>query len=174
MIDGETSGRPQLEVSDHYKGTAGIHYFNMRQKDQSLIGHMLEFQYFKPFLKSTDCVLDFGCGTGGMLRLMEQYVRRVVGIEVNASAAGIARSSGLTVYSSLETLPDDELYDVVVSNHVLEHIRNVPSTLEHIRERIISGGLVLLKVPMEDWRSADSRRWSSDDIDHHLQTWTPN
>jgi hypothetical protein len=26
---------------------------------------------------------------------------------------------------------------------------------------------------MEDWRSADSRKWCSDDIDHHLQTWTP-
>jgi hypothetical protein len=108
-----------------------------------------------------------------MLRLMAQYVRRVVGIEVNAGAAGIARSSGLTIYSSLDTLPDYELYDVVVSNHVLEHIRNVPSTLEHIRKRIRSRGLILLKVPMEDWRSTDSKTWSSEDIDHHLQTWTP-
>jgi SAM-dependent methyltransferase len=104
---------------------------------------------------------------------MERYVRRVVGVEVNASAAEIARSAGLTVYPSLETLPDDELYDVAVSNHVLEHIRDVPSTLEHIRRRIRKGGLILLKLPMEDWRSADSRKWSSDDVDHHLQTWTP-
>ena len=135
-VDRRPSEGQELEVSDHYKGAAGAHYVNMRQRDQSHIGHTLEFEYFEPFLKNTDCALDFGCGNGGMLRLMAQHVRRVVGIEVNASAADVARSSGLTVYSSLEALPHDELYDVVVSNHVLEHIRNVPATLEHIKKRI--------------------------------------
>jgi hypothetical protein len=105
--------------------------------------------------------------------LVVQHVRRAEGVEVNASAAAIARSSGLTVYSSVETLPDDSLYDVVISNHVLEHIRDVTSTLEYLRQRIRTKGLLLLKLPMEDWRAADSQVWSSDDIDHHLQTWTP-
>jgi 2-polyprenyl-3-methyl-5-hydroxy-6-metoxy-1,4-benzoquinol methylase len=173
MIERELPGRPELQVSNHYKGTAGTRYVNMRQKDQNNIGHTLDFEYFKPFLKRTDCVLDFGCGNGGILRLVAQHVRRAEGVEVNASAAEIARSSGLTVYFSLETLPDDELYDVIISNHVLEHIRDVTSTLEHIRTRIRKQGLLILKLPMEDWRSADSKVWSSDDIDHHLQTWTP-
>lgn len=173
MIDRAPSERRELQVSNHYKGTAGIRYVDMRQKDQSHIGYALDFGYFKPFLKRTDCVLDFGCGNGGMLRLVAQHVCRAEGVEVNASAAEIARSSGLTVYSSLEALPDGELYDVVVSNHVLEHIRDVTSTLEHIKRKIKRQGLLLLKLPMEDWRSADSKMWSSDDIDHHLQTWTP-
>jgi 2-polyprenyl-3-methyl-5-hydroxy-6-metoxy-1,4-benzoquinol methylase len=160
-------------VSNHYKGTAGTRYVHMRQQDQHHIGYTLDFEYFKPFLKSTDCVLDFGCGNGGILRLVVQHVRRAEGVEVNASAAAIARSSGLTVYSSVETLPDDSLYDVVISNHVLEHIRDVTSTLEYLRQRIRTKGLLLLKLPMEDWRAADSQVWSSDDIDHHLQTWTP-
>lgn len=140
----------ELQVSKHYKGAAGAHYVNMRLNDQNHTGYALDFEYFRPFLKTTDCVLDFGCGNGGMSRLMMQCVQRVEGIEVNASAAEIARSSGLTVYSSLDELPDEALYDVVVSNHVLEHIRDVPSTLEHIRRRIRKEGLILLKLPMED------------------------
>lgn len=163
----------ELQVSDRYKGSAGAHYVDVRQKDHSHIGYALDFAYFKPFIKPTDLVLDFGCGNGGMSRLMAPYVRRVEGVEVNPSAAEIARSWGLTVYSSLDALADAPLYDVVVSNHVLEHIRDVPSTLEHLRMRIKKNGLILIKLPMEDWRSADSRRWSRDDIDHHLQTWTP-
>jgi 2-polyprenyl-3-methyl-5-hydroxy-6-metoxy-1,4-benzoquinol methylase len=173
MIDREPPEQRELQVSNHYKGTAGAHYVDMRQRDQSHIGYTLDFKYFKPFLKSTDCVLDFGCGNGGMLRLIAQHVRRAEGVEVNATAAEIARSSGLTVHSSLEALPQDALYDVVVSNHVLEHIRDVTSTLEHIKRKIKRQGVMLLKLPMEDWRSADSKVWSSDDVDHHLQTWTP-
>jgi cyclopropane fatty-acyl-phospholipid synthase-like methyltransferase len=162
-----------LQVSDHYRGAAGAHYVEMRQRDQSQVGYTLDFDYFKPFLQATDLVLDFGCGNGGISRLMAPHVRRVEGIEVNPSAAQIARASGLTIYSSLDELPDGTAYDVVVSNHVLEHVRDVPSTLEGLRSRIRRRGLILLKLPMEDWRAADSKRWSSDDVDHHLQTWTP-
>jgi cyclopropane fatty-acyl-phospholipid synthase-like methyltransferase len=162
-----------LQVSDHYRGAAGAHYVEMRQRDQSQVGYALDFDYFKPFLQATDLVLDFGCGNGGMLRLMAPHVRRMEGIEVNSSAAQIARASGLIVYSSLDEVPDGTSYDVVVSNHVLEHVRDVPSTLERLRRRIRGRGLILLKLPMEDWRAADSKRWSSDDVDHHLQTWTP-
>jgi 2-polyprenyl-3-methyl-5-hydroxy-6-metoxy-1,4-benzoquinol methylase len=172
MIDRGPSKR-ELQVSNHYKSIAGARYVDMRQRDHSHIGYTLDFKYFKPFLKSTDCVLDFGCGNGGMLRLIAQHVRRAEGVEVNATAAEIARSSGLMVHSSLETLPAGVVYDVVVSNHVLEHIRDVPSTLEQIKKLIRNEGLILLKVPMEDWRSADSKVWSTNDIDHHLQTWTP-
>jgi SAM-dependent methyltransferase len=160
-------------VSPHYKDDAGAHYVDVRQKDQSHLGYTVDYEYFKPFLEPTDCVLDFGCGNGGMLHLIAQHVQRADGLEVNPSAAKMGRASGLSVYSSLNDLPVGRLYDVVISNHVLEHIRDVPSTLEGIKARMKEESLLLLKLPMEDWRASDSKKWSKDDIDHHLQTWTP-
>ena len=53
MIDRELSRRRELRVSNHYKGTAGTRYVHMRQQDQHHIGYTLDFEYFKPFLKST-------------------------------------------------------------------------------------------------------------------------
>jgi 2-polyprenyl-3-methyl-5-hydroxy-6-metoxy-1,4-benzoquinol methylase len=147
---------PELKVSDHYKGAAGACYVEIRQRDPNDIGYAFDFGYFEPFLSSTDRVLDFGCGNGAMTRLIAGHVRKVEGIEVNASAAQIARTSGLTIYSSLNELPAGASYDAVVSNHVLEHVRDVPSTLEQLRPRIRKQGLILLKLPMEDWRAADA------------------
>lgn len=163
----------EIIVSDHYKGEAGTRYAEHHQTDPYHLGYQLDLEYFTPYLKPTDVVLDFGCGNGGMLRLLRAHVHRADGLEINPCAAQTARSFGLTIYSALSELPLAPIYDVVVSNHVLEHVRDVPSTLERVRASMKQDGLLLLKLPLDDWRTGYQRRWSRDDIDHHLYTWTP-
>ena len=160
-------------VSTHYKGDRGARYVACRQSDPHHPGYELDFAYFKPYLKRSDVVLDFGCGNGGMLRLVNEHVQRADGLEVNTHAASIARSLGFDVYHSLDELPRTPVYDAVVSNHVLEHVRDASSTLERVQASVKRDGLLLLKLPIDDWRARDQRKWSRDDIDHHLQTWTP-
>lgn len=160
-------------VSTHYSGDAGSRYAAHHQSDPESLGYRLNFEYFKPFLNPGDSVLDFGCGNGGMLLLLQDYVSRAEGLEVNPSAAEPARERGLTVYARIEDLPQGPVYDAVVSNHVLEHVRDVPTTLERLRASMKPGGRLLLKLPLEDWRKRDQRSWDRDDIDHHLHTWTP-
>jgi 2-polyprenyl-3-methyl-5-hydroxy-6-metoxy-1,4-benzoquinol methylase len=160
-------------VSDHYLSEAGRRYASQRQPDPYGLGFQLNFEYFEPHLRRSDVVLDFGCGNGGMLRLLGQYVSRAEGLEVNPHAAQMARASGHTVYSRLEDLPEVPRFDAVVSNHVLEHVRDVPGTLERVRQSMKPGALLLLKLPINDWRARSERRWSREDVDHHLQTWTP-
>ena len=165
--------RKETVVSNHYQDAAGKCYAGHKQSDPYSLGYKLNFDYFKPYLQPTDIVLDFGCGNGGMLHLLKKHVRRAEGLEVNPYAADTARSLGLKVYSNLSELPQAPAYDVVISNHVLEHIRDASTTLERVRESMKSGGILLMKLPLEDWRARDHRSWSKDDIDHHLQTWTP-
>jgi SAM-dependent methyltransferase len=162
-----------FKVSEHYREEAGQRYVAHRQSDPLHIGHQLNFEYFRAYLKSTDVLLDFGCGNGGLLRIVAKHVRRADGLEVNPHAAAMARSSGLEVFGSLGDLPRKPTYDAVLSNHVLEHIRDVPGTLERLREAMKPGARLLLKLPINDWRARHERGWSKDDIDHHLQTWTP-
>ena len=160
-------------VSNHYKDDAGQRYVLHHQADPYRFGYELNFNYFKPYLKSTDTVLDFGCGNGGMLRLIQQVVQRAEGLEVNPFAREIVQSMGLTILSSLDELPLGPVYDVVVSNHALEHIRDVSSTLERVRLSMKPNAMLLLKLPIDDWRADYQRKWARDDVDHHLQTWTP-
>ncbi len=165
-----TAGR---QVSDHYRGDAGERYSQHYQADPYHQGYLIDYRYFQPFLRADQAVLDFGCGNGGILRLIATQVRQADGLEVNERSASIARALGLTVFTHLDELPSTACYDVVLSNHVLEHVRDVPATLERIRASMKKDGLILLKLPIDDWRSRDQRGWSRRGIDHHLHTWTP-
>ena len=54
------------------------------------------------------------------------------------------------VYASLDDLPLRPTYDVIMSNHVLEHVRDVCGTLERLRQWLKPGGRIVLKLPIDD------------------------
>jgi len=162
-----------VKTSEHYAGARGEHYAAQKQSDPLNPGYAIDFTYFRPYLKGTDVVLDFGCGNGGILRLIAQMVQQAEGLEVNAASASIARAQQLTVFSSFDALLHEPRYDVIVSNHVLEHVRDVCSTLEKLRAHLKPGGRLVVKLPIDDPHTAYQRDWSRNDSDHHLQTWTP-
>jgi 2-polyprenyl-3-methyl-5-hydroxy-6-metoxy-1,4-benzoquinol methylase len=161
------------EVSERYKGEEGKKYAKVKHDDGYHVGYELNFEYFEPYIGRESRVLDFGCGNGGMLNIIRRNVEVAHGVEVNEHSAKVARSNGMKVYGSIGDLPDENEYDVIVSNHVLEHVRNPPGTIEGLKDYIRSGGMLCLKVPIEDWRAKDQKSWEGGDINHHLQTWTP-
>lgn len=168
-----TMNTASLAPSTHYQADKGKAYVAIRQSDPDSLGHALNFGFFRPYIKPTDAVLDFGCGNGGLLNHLAKHAARIEGLEINPEAARIARTSGYIVYSRLAEIPATTCYDVIVTNHVLEHVRDVPGTLEHLRERLKPGGQLVAKLPIDDWREPRQRLWSASDIDHHLHTWTP-
>lgn len=160
-------------LSEHYKGEAGEEYARARHSNVDSHGFDLNFQSFSPYLKPGDRVLDFGCGNGGMLKRLKDFGANAEGLEINPAAARMARELGFTVYGSLDDVPREPPYDAVVSNHVLEHVRDPSTTLELVRSRLRPGGRIILKLPIDDVRARLQRGWSRDDVDHHLHTWTP-
>ena len=162
-----------MKISEYYVGARGQNYTAQKQSDPLGRGYAIDFEYFRPYLKTTDVVLDFGCGNGGILRLVAKAVHHADGLEVNPASATIARQQGLTVLSSIEELPKQPTYDVIVSNHVLEHVRDVCGVLEQLHQCLKPSGHILVKLPIDDARSSYQQAWSRDDSDHHIQTWTP-
>ena len=98
-----------MRISEHYVGERGENYVAQKQRDPLSIGYAIDFEYFRAYLKATDAVLDFGCGNGGILRLVANVVQRADGLEVNPASAAIAREQGIAVVSSIEELPKPEL-----------------------------------------------------------------
>jgi SAM-dependent methyltransferase len=117
--------------------------------------------------------LDFGCGNSGLMNALRHRVAAIEGLEVNPAAAGRGRNAGFTVYDAIGSIPPGRTYDRILSNHVLEHIRDVCSTLEALRRHLAPGGRFVFKLPIDDVRDRRQRNWSETDVDHHLQTWTP-
>jgi dephospho-CoA kinase len=50
------------KVQQPLLGETGQRYPEAKQRDPNAIGYGLNFEYFKPYLKPEDAVLDFGCG----------------------------------------------------------------------------------------------------------------
>lgn len=105
--------------------------------------------------------------------MLKEHVARIDGLEVNPASAAVARDSGCRVYSDLDQIPTDFKYDAVVTNHVLEHLRDVCTTLEILRSSLKSGGKLVAVLPIDDFRERNQRRWDPNDINHHLATWPP-
>lgn len=151
----------------HYQGELGSKYFDWQNQNSSRVAE-LESRKFAPHIKPTDVVLDFGCGGGQILLSLACKGR--FGVEVNPAAREFARLKGIECHDSVAFFPD-EFFDVVISHHALEHVAFPIETLIALRSKLKNGGCLVLCVPVDDWRT--QKRYCRDDVNHHLQTWTP-
>ena len=96
-------------------------------------------------------VLDVGCGTGSVSRLIREHRHAtLVGIEPNADRAAICRERGIEVHSGYLTsglLATLGQFDAIVFADVLEHLSDPSAMLRLIRPALKPGGVVVASVP---------------------------
>jgi len=153
--------------SEYYCGSAGTKYFEWQNRNGA-IGGKIEARKFRSYIKSMDCVLDFGCGAGHILHNLE--CARRVGVEINPVARAVAVKAGIECHDSIASI-DDNFFDAVISNHALEHVEFPVAALRALRRKLKPSGFLILCVPIDDWRT--QLHFDPDDVNHHLQTWTP-
>lgn len=94
-------------------------------------------------------LLDVGTGSGLLLVAARRRGWSVAGVEISADAAAHAREKyGLDVIAGdVFAVPDSARYDVVVFNHVVEHLLDPIGNLGYGVERLRPGGLLVVGVP---------------------------
>jgi SAM-dependent methyltransferase len=114
-------------------------------------------------------ILDAGCGTGQMLKHLEE-LGDAVGIDTSAQATAFAQSRGVKslVRGSITAVPfPDATFDCVVALDVIEHVDDDIGILKALHDVIKPGGRLIVTVP------AYSFLWSEhDDINHHKRRYT--
>ena len=140
-------------------------YYNW-QKIYGEFGGIVNQEIFSPFITTNDAVLEFGCGGGYLLKNIKGDQK--IGIEINPSARKNAQDIGLKVFEDIAGVPDD-FADIVISNHVLEHVDNPIKTLQDLYQKIKFNGKLVFVVPHEK----ASQDWDPSNIDQHLYTWNP-
>jgi SAM-dependent methyltransferase len=117
-------------------------------------------------------ILDFGCGFGQLIgSLQRSGFTAVEGADVDDAAIASCRSSGYVVHN---LVADPKFYavhrgsfDVIVSQHVLEHIPKdmVIGVVEKLRSLLVSGGVFLIAVP--NAQAFTGAYWAYEDFTHH-------
>ena len=102
---------------------------------------------------SNKSVLDVGCSTGYLGRVLKAFGCTVSGVEYDAEAAKAAAENldDVTVAdleaTSLSDLYGDRRFEVIVFGDVLEHLRDPMPTLRQARGLLAPGGYVVISLP---------------------------
>ena len=158
---------PTYGTSLHYAGELGEQYLDWQDK-LGVIGGVIDSRKFSEYDFSDSVVLDFGCGAGNLLHNLNCKLK--IGVEVNIAAHPKIIAKGIQVSSTLEEIDSDSV-DIVISHHSMEHVPFPILALREIRRVLRASGSLILWVPIDDWRT--QRKYDPDDINHHLNTWTP-
>jgi len=154
----------------YYTGDKGQEYYDMRAQRRDEFLQQRRAGHFQKHIDAGDTVLDFGCGTGGILHHLK--CAHKIGIEVNAPSVSEAQARGLEIHEDLSAINDGAI-DVVISYHAIEHVLSPSQHITEINRVLKSGGKAILIVPSENPASSRFTTWNKNDPDHHVHSWTP-
>jgi SAM-dependent methyltransferase len=151
------------------------HFWETRAQDQSLTDaeathqdvwqRWLEIETIKPFLKSTDRMVDIGCGSGYATRLLAPLVRETLGIDFSESMIERARAAAdgrpglrFEVGDALDLDPAAlGSFDVAISVRCLINLESwalQQRALENIARLLTPGGRFIFVEGLADGRRA--------------------
>jgi len=119
-------------------------------------------------------LLDIGCAEGTSLLIGQKRGWEAEGIEVSQKAVDFGKKHfGLDIKRGDFEAIDDfgrKHYDVVVLNHLLEHLESPKSALVKARTLLKDGGLVFVGTPNVDsfWAKLLRERWFPWQPEQHL------
>ena len=91
-------------------------------------------------------ILDFGCGSGDFLKLVQPFCVDVIGVELQQNYIDELNDNGIPCTNNLDDIANHSL-DRAVSFHVIEHLPNPLCTLSEVIRKLVSGGQILIEVP---------------------------
>jgi 2-polyprenyl-3-methyl-5-hydroxy-6-metoxy-1,4-benzoquinol methylase len=104
-------------------------------------------------------VLDVGCHTGYLAQLLKARGCEVVGLEIDAAAAEVAKKfCDEVILADAETIDrlagySEGYFDAIVYADVLEHFRNPGRPLRTFKKYLSQDGIVVASIPnVANWR----------------------
>lgn len=165
-----TSTQTNVTAPKYYTGVSGEEYFRNTSKSKSERAQADSAQVFHPYLTADMVVLDFGCGTGGIIGNVP--AKRRLGVEINEPSVVAARARGVEVYKATGDLPDAAV-DAIITHHALEHTHEPLAILRELLRVLKPGGRIVVVVPAEEPLRKRNERFTADDPSQHLFCWTP-
>ncbi len=98
--------------------------------------------------KDKNRLLDIGCGNGDFLVFADDLGWNVLGLDVDKGAVSSALSKGVNVkLGGIESLNEDDKFDVITLNHVIEHVYNPVELIQKCFKHLNPGGKLWLETP---------------------------
>lgn len=119
-------------------------------------------------------ILDVGCGDGFHLGLLREFGRpswELQGVDIDARAAHQAHKSGLKVFEgTIETMPQEQPYDLALMIMTIEHLPSPVETVRAIVDQLRPGGRLVIvtdNVRSPDFALFGGRHWGGYHFPRH-------
>lgn len=146
---------PETDSNHLYESRLGFEYWSQIW-DKEAIGTDLENSRISPDDRRRACMLkplvtnkklfDFGCGQGGLLRLLKNEALEVSGLELQPGPREYLRKEGMSCFDDLRDVPDDT-FDFVTLFHVFEHLEDPTTAMKVIKTKMKQKGQLIVEVP---------------------------
>tara|TARA_B110000971_G_scaffold220850_1_gene265771 strand:+ start:3541 stop:4182 length:642 start_codon:yes stop_codon:yes gene_type:complete len=136
------------------------------QSNVGIFGALANRIKFEELIEKNQKVLDFGCGGGYMLSTFDKIER--YGVEINDIARNEAKKK-IKVFKTSKELPN-EFFDLIITNHALEHCDNPFLELKELYRSLKKGGLICIVVPIDNKKN----KFIKNDRFMHLYSWSPS
>lgn len=124
--------------------------------------------------KTRGRLLEIGPGTGSFLAAARKSGYAIRGCDLSRTVAASLSTRGIDVHCGvLRDLRKDEPFDVIVMNHVVEHVSDPVGFLREASELLADDGIIHLAVPNIACVEASLSGWISYQP-YHLVYFTPH
>jgi 2-polyprenyl-3-methyl-5-hydroxy-6-metoxy-1,4-benzoquinol methylase len=138
----------------------------------------LDFSVMHVPFKQNGRLLEIGCGSGGMLSVMQSLGWQVEGVEVDPLGVEVARSKGLNVHLGdvFSKKYAGNSFDAITLSHVIEHVHDPIGLIEECKRILKPGGMISMVTPNSKsfGHSVYKNSWLHLDPPRHLHIFNPN
>jgi ubiquinone/menaquinone biosynthesis C-methylase UbiE len=121
---------------------------------EDMAGYERSLEHSRQYLKSTDAVIEIGCGTGTTALSLAPSVARYVATDFSSEMIAIAREKAaaarLTVtfeVAAADAAQPDASFDVALAFNVLHLVPDRASVLANVARLLKPGGVFISKTP---------------------------
>lgn len=140
----------KMSKSEKFWDKRAVEYDKNEKKQEETYNKALENA--KRYLKNTDIVLDFGCGSGMLTIQLANLVKEIHALDISSKniEAAEQRTKGNNIENisyAQTTIFDDrykkESFDVILAFNILHLLEDTPKSVRRINELLKPGGLFI-------------------------------
>lgn len=134
----------------------GVDFYSGNKNYLSKIGGLIYLIKTSSFMKTIGKykkrgkVLDVGCGLGGLVSSFIKYGYDAYGIEINEDSKQFIEDKlkKKIIFNNLKkTNFKKKSFDIITTTHVLEHVYDLKSFLEEVKNNLKDDGFFYIRVP---------------------------
>jgi 2-polyprenyl-3-methyl-5-hydroxy-6-metoxy-1,4-benzoquinol methylase len=126
-----------------------------KTKESLFQDEIIRGKLIKEYIEKKTCinvknkkVCEVGCGAAGALKVFKDSGADVLGCDYGRKYLSIAKQHEIMVLEGgIEVLEGKDKADIIILNHVLEHMKNPKEDLKKLSKLVREGGIVYISVP---------------------------